>query len=97
MVEVEFPYWMDMSNVIKTPGVRTALFDVLNQCMGQEFPKPEKAPACFSKKLCQEIYCRNPSYESLGIALLEIVESLRQKTKDLLNANHSSKIGGIPG
>ena len=92
MVEIEFPYWMDMSNVIKTPGVRTAVFNVLSQCMGQKFPKSKTAQACFSKKLCQEIYNRNPSGESLGIALLEILEVLRTKTKDLLNANHSMDI-----
>ena len=91
-VEFEFPYWMDMSDIIKTPGVRTAVFNVLNQCMGDQFPEPKTAQACFHKKLCQAIYNSNPSRESLEVAVMEMVETLRQKTEELLNQNHSVTI-----
>ena len=96
-VSLEFPYWMDMSRVIKTPGVRSSVFNILSQCMGNTFPSEETARTCFSKDLCRDIYLRNPDRKTVEMAVLEMLETLRQKTHDYLDKNHSANIAASIG
>ncbi|MBE6449543.1 MAG: hypothetical protein E7013_02460 [Alphaproteobacteria bacterium] len=91
-VEIEFPYWMEMGKVFKTPGVRSAVFNVLSQCMSPVFPDEKKLQNSFSENLCFDIYCKNPSRDATELAILEILEKLRTKTVEYLEKNHSADI-----
>ena len=53
-VEMEFPYWMEMTNVLKTKGIRTAIFDTLNLYSNGQQPTSEQTKNCFPDELCQE-------------------------------------------
>ena len=92
LVEIEFPYWMQMSDVIKTKGCRTSIFNLLSLCASESFPDDETAQNCFSDELCHTIYQKNPPREAIEVAILEILETLSTQTNKYMEENHVTDI-----
>ena len=91
-VEMEFPYWMEMTNVLKTKGIRSAIFDTLNLYSNGQEPTAEQMQNCFSDELCQEIYRKNPCREAIELGVLEITEVFRKSIVEHLIQNHEADI-----
>ncbi len=87
-VEVEFPYWMEMGQVMKTPGVRSAVFNMLGQNTDDAVQFQKAGIDCFSDELCQEIYRRNPPQEAIETAILGLIEIIRRQNFLYLKQNH---------
>ena len=95
-VEIEFPYWMEMTDILKIKGIRSAIFDTLNLTANEKIPTQEQVKNCFPDELCQRIYRKNPSRDAIEIAVLEMTEIFRKKTISYLEQNHVADILNEP-
>ena len=91
-VHVDFNFWMDAEKIWSIPGIKQAMRSVLKACEGDTFPTNEEAKKFFTDEVCQKIYQRQPSINSIKQAVLELIEPFRKTLVPELVHSHSQAI-----